>query len=100
MKKMITVTDEPNEYVTKTQPPTESDSAHAVSNSSDTVGKTDSARSRDDLNHYFDPLAGAEFSTEAMAEIDASGVLEKHPIDTENDDWIQPHTDPKKVRVA
>jgi len=43
---------------------------------------------------------GAEFSTEAMAEIDASGVLEKHPIDTENDDWIQPHTDPKKVRVA
>lgn len=40
---------------------------------------------------------GAEFSNEAMDEIETAGVLESHPVEASNDDWIKPHTDPKTV---
>jgi quercetin dioxygenase-like cupin family protein len=45
-------------------------------------------------------IPGAEFSTEAMDEIDASGILDTHPVDSNSDDWIRPHTDAGKIRVA
>ena len=34
----------------------------------------------------------AEFSKEAMSAIDAAGVLDRHPVAADTDDWIQPHT--------
>ena len=42
----------------------------------------------------------AEFSREAMAEIEASGVLDAHPIDQQTDDWIAPHSAPGRHRAA
>ena len=42
----------------------------------------------------------AEFSREAMAEIEASGVLDAHPVDHETDDWIAPHSAPGRHRAA
>ena len=41
---------------------------------------------------------GAEFSKEAMDEIEASGVLDSVPEDTDN--WTNPHTKPQKVSIA
>jgi quercetin dioxygenase-like cupin family protein len=43
---------------------------------------------------------GAEFSAEAMSEIEASGVLDTHPVASDGDDWMSPRTDPKVLRVA
>ena len=34
----------------------------------------------------------AEFSKQAMAEIDAVGVLDAHPIDRDTDDWLAPRS--------
>ena len=42
---------------------------------------------------------GAEFTTDAMAEIEAAGLLEDNPAE-DNEDWVTPHTDPKEFRVA
>ena len=42
---------------------------------------------------------GAEFTTEAMAEIEAAGLLENKPAE-DNDDWVTPHTDPNEFRAA
>ena len=42
----------------------------------------------------------AEFSREAMAEIDASGVLTAHPVDNDTDDWLAPHNAPGSTRAA
>ncbi len=43
---------------------------------------------------------GAEFSVEAMTEIERSGLLDNNPAETSGEDWVAPHTDPRKVRVA
>lgn len=42
---------------------------------------------------------GAEFTVEAMAEIEAAGLLENNPAE-DNEDWVTPHTDPKEFHVA
>ncbi|MGE3849482.1 MAG: cupin domain-containing protein [Gammaproteobacteria bacterium] len=42
----------------------------------------------------------AEFSREAMAEIEASGVLDVHPIDQQTDDWLAPRSAPGRHRAA
>ncbi|MBX9607256.1 MAG: cupin domain-containing protein [Gammaproteobacteria bacterium] len=42
----------------------------------------------------------AEFSREAMAEIEASGVLDAHPIDQQTDDWLAPRSAPGRHRAA
>ena len=42
----------------------------------------------------------AEFSREAMDEIDASGVLNQHPIDHDTDDWLAPRTAAGGERAA
>ena len=42
---------------------------------------------------------GAEFTTDAMAEIEAAGLLENNPAE-DNEDWVTPHTDPKEFRAA
>jgi len=43
---------------------------------------------------------GAEFTTNAMAEIDAAGLLEDNPAEKENENWVIPHTDPKEYRIS
>ena len=40
---------------------------------------------------------GAEFSKEAMSEIEAAGLLENNPADSEEDDWVTPHTEPASI---
>lgn len=42
----------------------------------------------------------AEFSREAMAEIEASGVLDAHPIDHQTDDWLAPKSARGRHRAA
>jgi quercetin dioxygenase-like cupin family protein len=42
----------------------------------------------------------AEFSKEAMDEIEASGVLDQHPVDSDTDDWLTPRTAGAGERAA
>jgi mannose-6-phosphate isomerase-like protein (cupin superfamily) len=42
----------------------------------------------------------AEFSKEAMEEIETSGVLTAHPVDLQTDDWTHPHTARPGIRAA
>ncbi|MGR8920920.1 MAG: cupin domain-containing protein [Gammaproteobacteria bacterium] len=42
---------------------------------------------------------GAEFSREALQQIERAGLLEANPAE-DNDDWVRPHTDPKDFRPA
>ena len=42
----------------------------------------------------------AEYSQEAMEEIETSGVLTTHPVDLETDDWTHPHTARPRIRAA
>lgn len=42
----------------------------------------------------------AEFSKPAMDEIERSGVLERHPPDSESDDWIAPHNATPRIRIG
>ncbi len=45
---------------------------------------------------------GAEFSREALAEIDAAGLLKSAQSgnETDTDDWVRPHTDTSTFRAA
>ncbi len=43
---------------------------------------------------------GAEFTREALTEIEAAGLLENNPAETGGEDWSRPHTDPKILRRA
>ena len=43
---------------------------------------------------------GAEFSTEAMGEIEDAGLLEDNPADAEDDRWITPRTVAKDIEIA
>ena len=43
---------------------------------------------------------GAEFTTDAMAEIDAAGLLENNPAEEESESWVVPRTDPKEFRIS
>ncbi len=43
---------------------------------------------------------GAEFSKEAMQEIDDAGLLENSLVDNNNDQWSKPHTNPLEWRTA
>ena len=42
----------------------------------------------------------AEFSQQAMDEIEASGVLAAHPVDTDTDDWLVPRSTASGGRAA
>ncbi len=43
---------------------------------------------------------GAEFSKEAMTEIEATGVLESNPVDENVDSWTTPHNSQPKIEIA
>ena len=42
---------------------------------------------------------GAEFTQDAMAEIEAAGLLDNNPAE-DNEAWVSPHTDPKNFRAT
>ena len=42
---------------------------------------------------------GAEFTQDAMAEIEAAGLLDNDPAE-DDDNWVSPHTDPKNFRAT
>ncbi len=43
---------------------------------------------------------GAEFSREAMAQIEAAGLLGDDPDAAGDEHWVAPHTDPRTVRIG
>ena len=43
---------------------------------------------------------GAEFSKEAMTEIEAAGVLESNRVDENVDNWTTPHNSQPKIEIA
>ncbi len=43
---------------------------------------------------------GAEFTREAMTEIEGAGVLDQYEAGVGGDDWVKPHTDASRIKVA